>query len=576
MIVASSRAASVTFGPFFSASEADSSSSASLQRVAAAAELLALVLAADLERAIARKAPAQRKNRDEERLQLALEATSDAIWDWDLESNQTYYSPRWFSMLGYAPGAFEPTYETWRRMTLAGDLERTKAVISNAIKEGTGYEAEFCMHHADGSLRWILGRGRVSGRDEQGRPVRMSGTNTDITERKRVQTEQAALEARLQQAEKLAAIGQLAGGIAHDFNNQLTVVLGNATVLRNHLREPHEVNLIDSLVEAASRTAELTRKLVAFARMNHERKSEIDVHTLLVDIIALLGAEPTLTISTYLQASPSVVHGNATSLSSAILNLALNARDAMPQGGNLTFETRSLYIDADHAAAVAPTFKPGSYLAISVSDTGPGITQDVLSHLFEPFFTTKPVGEGTGMSLAAAYGTVRSHGGAIQVHSQIGQGSTFHVYLPYSSAPEGNGTHELPSTPAPAKRGKRVLVVDDEPLVRQALLALIQAFGYEVECRADGPSAIACLEARDDIGLVILDLVLPGMGGAAIFRAMREMRPDLQLLVSSGYADGEECQELLAEGAAGTLAKPFRAEELARTLERFLGAPEAS
>ncbi len=196
--------------------------------------------------------------------------------------------------------------------------------------------------------------------------------------------------------------------------------------------------------------------------------------------------------------------------------------------------------------------------------------------LTQPFFTTKPVAQGTGMNLAAAYGAVRSPGGAIQVHSQIGQGSSFNVYLPYAGGEPPQST--LPVSPegvvGRAEIGKRVLVVDDEPLVRQALLALIEAFGYEVECCADGPSAIACLKAKHDIGLVILDLVLPGMGGAAIFRAMRELRPELLLLVSSGYADSDECQALLAEGAAGTLAKPFRAEELARTLERFLGAPK--
>jgi len=580
VIVESSRAATLVFGPFLTHDKSGLPDPGPLERVTAAAELTAHTLSLELLSALGR-ATSERNavGRDEERLRLALEATSDAIWDWDLETNRTYYSPRWFTMLGYEPGAFDPTFETWAQMTLAGDVERTKGIIAHAIEAGTGYEAEFCMRHADGSLRWILGRGRVSGRDANGRPTRMSGTNTDITERKRVQAEQAALEARLQQAEKLAAMGQLAGGIAHDFNNQLTVVLGNATVLRNHLREPHEVNLLDNLVSAASRTAELTRKLLAFAHVDRQFKTGVDLHKLISDAEAMLGEDDKIKIVRLLQASPSLVDGEATALASAILSLALNAREAMPDGGTLTFSTRSVWLDEERAASILPGLAPGPYVRLAVSDTGRGMYEDVMNHLFEPFFTTKPVGQGPGMGLAAAYGTVRSHAGAIQVDTKIGEGSTFAMYLPYAVQttqntppalhPEGESTRR-------EKTGKRVLVVDDEPLVRDALLALIQAFGYEAECCADGPSAISALKAKADIGLVILDLVLPGMGGPAIFRAMRALRPDLQLLISSGYADSEECRELLAEGATGTLAKPFRAQELAQTLETLLGAPDVS
>lgn len=580
VMVESSRAANLSFGPLSASPDDFTRPQGSVERVAAVAGLTASLIAADLTAALIR---ATRDSaglpREEERLRLALEATSDAIWDWDLRTDRTYFSPRWFTMLGYAPGAFDPTFETWERMTLPGDVEHTKALIRKALEGDSSYEAEFCMRHADGGLRWILGRGRVSERDGQGRPIRMSGTNTDITERKRVQAEQAALEARLQKAERLAAMGQLAGGIAHDFNNQLTVVLGNATVLRNHLREPHEVNLLDNLVSAASRTAQLTQKMLAFARLDHTAGTRVDINALVLEVISIASADASVRVEQDLEANPSLVRGDASALSSAMLGLAFNAREAMPNGGTLRIGTRAVWLDAERARKVGPKLGPGPYLEISFADEGTGISPDVRAHLFEPFFTTKPAGQGTGMGLAAAYGTVRSHGGAIEVESELGKGATFRIYLPYeafdSQRPDAlTSTEDKPSS-TPPKAQQRVLVVDDEPLVRQALAALIQAFGYAVECSADGPSAIAALKAREDIGLVILDLVLPGMGGAAIFRAMRELRPDLKLLVSSGYADSDDCMQLVSEGAAGVLAKPFRAEELSRTLESILGPSQS-
>jgi len=577
VMVESSRAANLSFGPFAASRDEVTRPQGLLERIAAVAELTASLIASDLTSALLRSSgDSPGLPREEERLRLALEATSDAIWDWDLRTNQTYYSPRWFTMLGYAPGAFDPTFDTWARMTLPGDVEQTKAVIERALSKNSGFEAEFCMRHADGSLRWILGRGRVSGHDAEGRPIRMSGTNTDITERKRVQAEQAALEARLQKAERLAAMGQLAGGIAHDFNNQLTVVLGNATVLRNHLREPHEVSLLDNLVSAASRTAQLTQKMLAFARIDRAAGTRVDINTLVMEVIGMSSTDDTVRIEHELAASPSQVRGDASALSSAMLGIVFNACEAMPGGGTLRITTGAVWLDADRARAIGPKLGPGPYVEIAFADSGAGIHPDVRAHLFEPFFTTKPAGQGTGMGLAAAYGTVRSHGGAIEVETEVGMGSTFRIYLPYegfdSQRPEAAPPREEPSLNAPAPaRAQRVLVVDDEPLVRQALRALIEAFGYEVECSADGPSAIAALEARDDVGLVILDLVLPGMSGPTIFRAMRKLRPELKLLVSSGYAESDDCLQLVEEGAVGVLAKPFRAEELSRTLESILG-----
>ncbi|MDX2023739.1 MAG: PAS domain-containing protein [Deltaproteobacteria bacterium] len=508
--------------------------------------------------------------RTEERLRLALEATTDAIWDWDLTTNKTYYSPRWYQMLGYEPGAFPSSFESWAAMTDPQDVERTVAVVNAAVARGEGYHSEFRMRHADGGWRVIVGRGRVSARDASGKPIRMSGTNTDVTSQREAERERLRLEGALRQREKLSAIGQLAGGVAHDFNNQLTTVLGSAELLMESVNNPQDRELVQDILAAASRSAELTRKLLSFSRQGQVQRSEIDVHALINEVVAMLrrSIDRRIRLETDLRAAYHVVKGDSAELQNAILNLALNARDAMSDGGQLTFKTHNIFFGAnDHDQL--PDLVEDQYLVVGVADTGHGMSPEVQARLFEPFFTTKPAGVGTGMGLASVYGTVKAHQGAVRVTTALGKGSEFAVYLPVidtSTAVRVRRTSDLPQIPA-----CRVLVVDDEPLVREQFARSLRSLGHLAEVASGGGIGVARLLASENaFDVAIVDVSMPDMSGRETIAAMRKVAPQLRFIVTSGFAVQGEVQATLDEGARAFIPKPFFRSTLAHALAEAL------
>ncbi len=569
LVVEHSRLGFLRVGPFSLEPLPDGSPATDLVRASAAAELLASAITDRLEAAHLRRALSVDPGKADELLQLALEASSDAIWDWDLTTNKTYYSPRWFEMLGYAPGAFESDFDTWASMTLPEDVASTVAIVQKAIEDNTGYESLFRMRHANGSLLWIRGRGRVTGRDANGRPIRMSGTNTDITSLKTSEEQQSLIEARWRESEKITAIGRLAGGVAHDFNNQLMVILGNASLLRERVQSPQAQAFIDNVLSATSRCSDLTQQLLAFARVGKQSRGDVDLNAIVHEVATLVGVAKSFDVVEDTLEERADVIGDASLLRSAVLNMVLNARDAMTErGGELRLETRREHIDPAIDADIPEGLQAGEYIVLRIRDTGCGIPEDVRAHIFEPFFSTKPVGQGTGMGLAAVSGTVQAHEGAIRVESEVNRGTTFHVYLPAKprDVRGGDALHRG------ASKG-RILVIDDEPLVRDALCALISALDYDAEACASGEEALKRMAQNDEVDLVILDLVLPGMKGPDIFRELRRRRPGLRVVIATGFGQGEECEALLAQGAVGALAKPFRAPELAKTISTALGKP---
>lgn len=508
--------------------------------------------------------------RTEERLRLALEATTDAIWDWDLTTNRTYYSPRWYQMLGYEPGAFDASFETWAAMTDPQDVESTVAVVNAAVARGEGYVSEFRMRHADGRWRTIVGRGRVSARDANGRPIRMSGTNTDVTSQREAETERLRLEGALRQREKLSAIGQLAGGVAHDFNNQLTTVLGSAELLVESVTNPLDRELVQDILAAATRSAELTRKLLSFSRQGQVQRSEIDVHALINEVVGMLrrSIDRRIRLEADLRASYFVVKGDAAELQNAILNLALNARDAMSEGGVLTFKTHNVFFGANDRDQLSD-LSEAQYLVVGVADTGHGMSPEVQARLFEPFFTTKPAGVGTGMGLASVYGTVKAHQGAVRVTTAVDKGSEFLVYLPVTeqnTAVRVRRTSEVPDVPP-----CRVLVVDDEPLVREQFARSLRSLGHLAEVASGGGMGLARLiEARHAFDVAIVDVSMPDMGGRETIAAMRKVAPHLRFIVTSGFAVQGEVQATLDEGARAFIPKPFFRSTLAHALAEAL------
>ncbi|NLF17152.1 MAG: response regulator, partial [Lentisphaerae bacterium] len=392
----------------------------------------------------------------------------------------------------------------------------------------------------------------------------------DVTARERMQE-------RLRLSERMAAIGRLAGGVAHDFNNLLTPIIGNAELLQESAAPASEEAVLAGQIRAAgTQAAELTRKLLTFARRGPKASAPVDLHHAIRSVLTLLrrSIDRGIELATDLQASCPWTLGDESQVHSALLNLGLNARDAMPQGGRLCVATRDVHIAPGDDRLGDDGVTPGDYVEIRVSDTGTGIPESVRPRIFEPFFTTKEPGKGTGLGLASVYGCVRGHGGSITVASRVGAGTTFTILLPQHPAAAADATRPREAAAVAALGKAHVLVVDDEAGVRDYTTRVLGRLGYAVTACSDGRAALACCRVRPGgYDLVVLDLVMPELGGADTFHALRAMDPGLAVLLISGYDRNAGVDALLRDGARGFLSKPFAARELSMAVAACLAAP---
>lgn len=392
---------------------------------------------------------------------------------------------------------------------------------------------------------------------------------TQIEEREKV-------EEALRQAQKMEAIGQLTGGVAHDFNNLLQVILGNLERLTPRLRgtgsDAELRRLTDAASRAATRAATLTQRLLAFSRRQPLMPTTLDVNRLVLGMSELVSRTLGEAIRTETQLSSDLwrVSADENQLESALLNLAVNARDAMPAGGRLIIATRNVTLDEAYAAS-QDGVQPGDYVQIAVTDTGTGMTKDVLDRAFDPFFTTKGIGQGTGLGLSQVYGFVRQSGGHVQIVSAAGNGTTVKLYLPRQPA---MGTAELPSVPGPVPRGastETILVVEDEPDVRVFARDTLRGLGYGVREAGDGKAALDIIEHEPRVQLLLTDIGLPGgLDGRELADAVRRRRPDLKVLFTTGYARDAGVREPQAGAGIELLRKPFNAADLARKVRATL------
>ncbi len=387
-------------------------------------------------------------------------------------------------------------------------------------------------------------------------------------------TEQKQMEARIRQTQKMEVVGQLAGGVAHDFNNMLAAISGSAELMERHVKDnQNAMKLLGNIQTAASRSAELTGQLLTFSRKGQRVTMPTCINNAIREAIALLERtiDKRITLNTRLTAQNTCVNGDPALLQNALLNLGVNARDAMPVGGVITFATANVELEDQVCAVGNFEIVAGPYIEISVTDTGTGMSKDVIQHIFEPFFTTKEIGKGTGLGLAAVYGTVADHHGCITIISEPGMGSVFKIYLPLSG--------EWRSAPVkrvePFKGSGIVLLVDDEDLLRAVAREMLEDLGYQVLLAENGEQALSVYEAEGkNISLVILDVIMPVMGGKETLQRLKSINPDVNVLMSSGFHQDESNESFATLGACGFIQKPYGRIELHEAVNKAIAAGE--
>jgi signal transduction histidine kinase len=389
-------------------------------------------------------------------------------------------------------------------------------------------------------------------------------------------TERNAAEAQLRQSQKMEAIGQLTGGIAHDFNNLLTIILGNLEMIAEECAgNAHIRDMVADALSSVNRGASLTQRLLAYARQQPLEPRLVDIQHLVTDMAGLFGRSLGEHIRIHHYLAPDVWQTSVdpSQLESAMLNLAVNARDAMPHGGRLTIEAQNTVLDPEYAAANAEVI-PGDYVQIAVSDTGTGIPKHILEHILEPFFTTKPVGKGTGLGLSMVYGFIKQSGGHLKIYSEPGVGTTVKLYLPRAvgSRHSTEGLQMAGVLPR-AQQAEVILLVEDDPTIRKLVEKLLAVLGYTVLVAEDGPAALSAMSQAERLDLLFTDVVLPaGMSGVALAAEAQLRHPRLKVLYMSGYTRNALVNAHVHDENAHLLSKPFRKEELARAVHKALNS----
>ncbi len=504
---------------------------------------------------------------------LALSAVSGVgVWTYEVASDlffcdaaiaELYAIDEKQSALGITREGFLANVDPADRLAL-------QSTMAGGLVRSGDLELEYRIRHPDGSTRWVLSRGHTYF-DAQGVPVRRTGVGIDMTK-------QRLLEQQLRQAQKMEAVGQLTGGLAHDFNNLLQGIMGPLELTRRLVMQNRTAGIdryFDMAMSSAQRAAALTHRLLAFSRRQPLDPKRVEVNHLVTSLGDLLRRTTgeAIRVELVVADEPCITKCDANQLESALLNLVINARDAMPDGGELTVKTSHEYIDDKYAAAQRDVV-PGDYICVAVTDTGSGMPPDVVHQAFEPFFTTKPLGQGTGLGLSMVYGFAGQSGGFATIYSHTGLGTTIRIFLPAADGSEAD--HRAPVTSGAdiaTGAGETILVVEDDDNVRQLLIDIFEDAGYRVLHATDGPSGLAVLESDAEIDLLVTDVGLPKMNGRQMVDAGRLKRPALRILFMTGYAELASAADGFLGEDMQMITKPFSVEAIANRVQGMLGPP---
>ncbi len=488
----------------------------------------------------------------------ALEHSSEAILTLDMDGKIQRVNKVFESMTGY--GAAESIGRVFVDFLHPDD----RSLLDPEKRAACGKASRLIdlrLMNREGENRYLLVREIPL--CKQGTGIGYQIIGTDVTERR-------VLEHQLYQTQRLDSLGAVAGGVAHDFNNILGSILGYASLLKMKVEPEHSFfTPLDRIERSATRAADLTGKLLAFARGGGSEKKPLNLNSIVKETIAILEGsfDKSIAIRTILDESLPAMEGDTGQLQQVLMNICVNARDAMPEGGELLIETSHDTLEEAFVKMHVGT-QAYRYVVLSVSDTGIGMDKQTQQRIFDPFFTTKPKGRGIGLGLSMVHGTVKSHGGIIQVYSEPGGGSTFRMYFPASD----KAIQEIVPVQRESVNGKgRILVVDDEEFMRSLIKEALEGAGYEVTTAEDGEEAVAVYRTQtDSIDLVILDMIMPKMGGREAFRIMREINPDVRVLLSSGYSEQGAAREVIDQGVAGFLQKPYKSYDLQKKVRETL------
>ena len=529
----------------------------------------------------------------EARFRAITDALPNTIWSAQPDGRNDFLNQRWYELTGALPD--QPASDAWTSPIHPDDRDHALAAWRHSLSSGEPLEIEYRIRTADDTYRWMLGRA-LPVRDEQGRVVRWFGSCTDIEQirqarevlaRDRADLEQLVHERtrdleetqmRLAHSMRIEALGQLAGGIAHDFNNVLQAIQGGADLIERRSADPESIRRLSRIVlDAADRGAAITRRLLTFSRRGELRTEPVDAEGLLRSMGEMLAHTLGTGITVRAEASPSLppLLTDKTQLETLLVNLATNARDAMPRGGTLQMAAALDVRTRDGAPGQALTLKAGRYVCLSISDDGTGMDKGTLARVTEPFFTTKPQGHGTGLGLSMAHGFAEQSGGALRVESVPGKGTTVRLWFPVAEGAVRAGSAPDMEIPDPDTLA-RLLIVDDNATVREIVAEQMEDIGYEIVAVESGAAALARLDAGDRIDLVVSDLSMPGMDGLTLIREAKRRRPELPAILLTGNAASiaEIATDVAVSGDFSLLHKPIQARQLAECVAALLGSAD--
>jgi len=502
----------------------------------------------------------------EDKYRTIFKNIEEGYFEIDLEGNLTFFSDPFCKILAYPRHQLlgmntrkYTTPETAKKMTRITERLRRTGGPENV----TDYDV---IRKNGGIVALELSVSLL--KDKDGRPMGFRGVLRDVSERKRAEEERHKLETQLQQAQKMESIGTLAGGIAHDFNNILMGVQGNASLMLLKIESEHpNYEKIKNIEKYVQNGTELTKQLLGFARRGKYLVKATDLNEI-IDKSSSLFARTKKEIQIHTDFSDELwtVEVDRGQIEQVLLNLYVNAWQAMSEGGNLYLLTENVILDWSYVKPYK--VEPGEYVKITVSDTGVGIDSETQDRIFEPFFTTKEMGRGTGLGLASVYGIIKSHGGYINVYSEKDRGTTFTIYLPAS---EKEAVQEKKKTAAMIKGTGTILLIDDEKMIIDVGRELLKELGYRVLPAMSGPEAIDVFQKnQEDIDMVIMDMIMPGMGGGETFDRLRDINPDIKVLLSSGYSINGQATKILRRGCDGFIQKPFNMNQLAEKIQKIM------